>query len=48
MESEYAKAAELLGAQGIPRYLAKIDGTVNNELMARFDITVYPKLYFYA
>ena len=44
----YERAATTLKEEGEPAVLAKVDGTLNEELADRLGIDSYPAFLFYA
>lgn len=44
MAPEYEKAAKELSQRSPPIPLAKVDGTVENEIAGRFEVTGYPTI----
>ena len=44
---EYAAAAEELGSQDPPLFLAKVDATENRELAEKFEVQGFPTLKFF-
>jgi thiol-disulfide isomerase/thioredoxin len=44
---EYAKAAQRLGQNDPPYYLAKVDATENKETAEKFGIKGFPTLFFF-
>lgn len=44
---EYAKAAQRLGQNDPPYYLAKVDATEHKQVAERFGIRGFPTLFFF-